>query len=255
MQSHYCQPTSGRQVDEWRSRLSAWLWPSVCVLCRGPGQPRLDLCAACAADLPRTEAVCVRCAAPLAAAPQTDLICGACLRRAPFFHAAYAPFRYGYPIDRLIQRLKYGRDGACGRVLGALLAQALAQRAPASLPQILIPMPLAARRYRERGFNQAMELARPLRSMLGLSVRNDLMVRLRETQEQAGLKQKERRRNVRGAFALCRPLAVQHAAILDDVITTGCTANEVAKVLRRAGVRKIEVWAAARTGESGALIP
>jgi ComF family protein len=175
-------------------------------------------------------------------------VCGACLRRPPFFHAACAPFRYDYPVDWLIHGLKYRREGPCGRVLGELLARRLSQRLRSALPQAIIPMPLSASRYRQRGFNQAYELARALRPALDVDVRADLVVRLRDTKEQAGLKQKDRRRNVRGAFVLQQPLPARHLAILDDVITTGSTANEVAKVLLRGGATKIEVWAVARAG-------
>ena len=239
-----CQPTPHREVDELTTRIARWLWPYVCVLCRRTAQPGLDICSACDRDLPVNELACPRCAMPLGVSADA---CGACLRRPPFFHAAYAPFRYDYPVDWLIHGLKYRREGPCGAVLGALLARRLLQRPRSALPQAIIPMPLSAPRYRQRGFNQAYELARPLRAALAIDVRADLVVRQRETMEQAGLKQKERRRNVRGAFVLRQPLPGGHFAILDDVITTGSTTSEVAKVLLRGGATRVEVWAVART--------
>jgi ComF family protein len=162
-------------------------------------------------------------------------------------HSACAAFRYAYPVDRLVQGLKYRGEASYGRVLGALLAQRLVARA-ARPPQALIPMPLSLQRYRARGFNQSHELALPLAKALHAPIRADLVVRQRETQEQAGLGALERRRNVRGAFTLCRPLELQHVAIIDDVMTTGSTANEVAKVLRRGGAMNVEVWCVARAG-------
>lgn len=243
-----CQPTTRAVVDDWRARAANWLWPSMCVLCGAAGQPDVGLCIACESDLPFNPHACVCCANPLAATVRAPYICGACLRRRPHFHAAYAPFRYGYPIDRLIHGLKYRREAACGRVLGGLLARRLLLRSTPP-PQLIIPIPLSTRRYRERGFNQAIELARPIRAALGIPVRTDLLVRQRDTKEQTGLRQKERRRNVRGAFAVAADPGARHIAILDDVITTGSTANELAKVLRRAGATKVEVWAIARTSD------
>ena len=235
------------RVDEWRRRAGRWLWPSVCLLCRGPGQSGVDLCAACEGDLPVNAHGCARCATPLASLVGVD-VCGACLRRPPLFHATFAPFLYGYPLGWLIHGLKYRREASCGRLLGQLLARRSANRSP--LPELLIPIPLSTARYRERGFNQAYEIARPLRAALDIDVRADLVVRRRDTREQTGLKQRERRRNVRGAFAVVEALPARRVAILDDVITTGSTANELAKVLRRAGATYVEVWAVARTAES-----
>ena len=240
-----CQPSIRCKVDELLSRAAERLWPTVCVLCRARGQSGLDLCPGCEADLPWNGCACVRCAAPLYA--RVDERCGACLRRPPFMHSACAAFRYAYPIDRLVQGLKYRREASYARVLGALLARRLVARA-APPPQALIPMPLSPQRYRARGFNQSYELALPVALALRVPIRADLVVRERETQEQAGLGAAERRRNVRGAFALLRPLELQHVAIIDDVMTTGSTANEVAKVLRRGGATNVEAWCVARAG-------
>lgn len=123
----------------------------------------------------------------------------------------------------------------------------LSARPHGEIPRIVIPTPLAHRRYRERGFNQSREIALPIARAFGLELRSDLMVRQRDTGEQAGLAQSERRRNVRNAFAVVKPLPAAHIAILDDVVTTGSTAGEMAKVLRRAGAERVEVWAVARS--------
>jgi ComF family protein len=144
----------------------------------------------------------------------------------------------------MVQGLKYRRDLCYGRILGQLLARHLVERS--TRPDVVIPVPLAPNRYRERGFNQARELARPLCASMGLSLRSDLVVRQRETREQAGLDRKERRKNTRDAFALVKPLHARHVAIVDDVVTTGSTVNELSKALRRAGAEWIEVWAVAR---------
>lgn len=230
--------------------LGRWLWPARCALCGRPGQPGfgdlpgLDLCAGCEADLPLNDPACEHCAEPLPRELARPVLCGACLHDPPAFDACVAPFRYAFPTDRLIQGLKYRRDLCYGRMLGQLLARHLADRS--TRPEVVIPVPLALSRYRERGFNQARELARPLCELMRLPLRSDLVVRQRETREQAGLDRKERRKNTRNAFALAAPLNARHIAIVDDVVTTGSTVNELSKVLRGGGAEWIEVWAVAR---------
>ena len=226
------------------ARLGQALWPPRCVLCSGPGVARMDLCAGCEADLPLNRHACEHCAEPMSRELPQPALCGACLRRPPRFDACVAPFIYEFPVDRMIQKLKYGHELQFGHVLGQLLAQRLACRG--SRPELVIPVPLASRRFRERGFNQARELALPLCRSLNLTLRSDLVVRRRETKEQAGLDKKERTRNTRDAFALAKPLHAKHVAIIDDVVTTGSTANALARVLRLAGAEWIEVWAVAR---------
>ncbi|HEU4653230.1 MAG TPA: ComF family protein [Steroidobacteraceae bacterium] len=238
-----CQPRLLDRVHHWL-RNAQRLWPSTCVLCRGQAQPLLDICAPCAGDLPRIAHGCPRCALPL---QHTDpgTLCGRCQNHLPNFDASFVPYRYEYPVDHLIQRLKFGNHVACGRVCGTLFAQAWRARQYRT-PELMIPVPLGSRRYRSRGYNQAHELARAISREVRIPVRTDLLARVRETTEQVGLKRKERRRNVRGAFEVTGDVSSKRVAIVDDVVTTGSTANEIARVLRRAGAEHIEVWAVAR---------
>lgn len=206
----------------------------------------MDLCPACEADLVPNGYACSTCAEPLPAAGEPS-ICGACLRHPPAFESSFVPFRYVYPIDHLVRGLKFRGELACGRVLGELFAARVLARG-AVLPELIIPVPLAQRRYRERGFNQANELALPIRRATRIPVHNDLVVRYRETAEQAALDLEGRRKNVRHAFAFVGSLPARHVAILDDVVTTGSTVREVARVLGGAGAERIEVWAVCRAG-------
>ena len=238
-----CQPQVISRVHRWLRNMQRF-WPSTCVLCRGRAQSGLDICLPCAGDLPVNDAACPRCALPLHAAP-AGVICGRCQDRLPKFDASLVPYLYAYPLDHLIQRLKFGNHVPCGRVCGTLLARALLAR-NVRLPEVIVPVPLGTRRYRRRGYNQAHEIARAISRIVGVPVRSDLLKRVRETNEQVGLKQKERRRNVRGAFAVTREIAGKRIAIVDDVVTTGSTVNEIARVLRHAGAEHIEVWAVAR---------
>jgi ComF family protein len=240
-----CQPSLQRWVDRSRRWLTQTLWPPSCLLCGGGGDVGIDLCRDCAADLPRNETPCVVCAEPLPAA-SAPRVCGACLCDPPPFCSSFVPFRYAYPLDHLVHGLKFRNELACGSVLGHLFARCLLARGE-PLPDAIVPVPLAPRRYRQRGYNQASELALAIRRATGVAVMSDVAIRQRETVEQAGLDRKARRRNVSGAFAAVAPLRARHVAILDDVVTTGSTVRELAEVLRQAGAAQVAVWAIART--------
>lgn len=164
----------------------------------------------------------------------------------------WTPFRYQNPMGRLIQAFKFGHRLDVGRVLGSLMVQARSSSVALERPQLLIPVPLHAQRLRERGYNQALELARPLGRTLGIPVDAYSCVRTRATQVQSLLPQNQRAKNVKGAFALRKPLTVRHVAIIDDVMTTGATVTEMARVLTASGVGRVEVWACARAAPAAA---
>jgi ComF family protein len=244
--AHSCQPKFKQWVDSSRRALARVLFPSNCVLCGGVGHDDIDLCHGCAADLPRNEPACPMCAEPLPAANSGTRSCGACQHDPPPFCRSFVPFRYAYPLDHLVRGLKFRKELACGRVLGQMFARSVRERTE-HMPEAIVPVPLAPRRYRQRGYNQASELALAIRRATGVPVTSDVAIRQRETAEQAGLDRKARRRNVTGAFATVAPLRARHVAILDDVVTTGSTVRELAAVLRDAGAEQVEVWAIART--------
>jgi len=200
------------------------------------------LCPGCRADLPDLGPACGRCATPLPF-PGT---CGPCLRRPPFHDAALAAFHYESPLSDLLIDLKFHGRLALARTLGELLAARL-EEADVARPGLIVPVPLHPQRLRERGYNQALELARPVARRLGVPLAPELGVRLRATASQANLDPQARRRNVRGAFGV-QGIAPASIAIVDDVITTGSTVAAFAKALRRAGARHIQVWAMARAG-------
>lgn len=226
-------------------RVRKWL-PSRCLLCGARGEKGLDLCAGCLADLPRNDCRCARCALPLESPAS---LCGRCIRRAPPWDSAWAPFRYAYPLDRLEARFKFGADLAAGRLLATLWT---ASHTAGERPQAIVPVPLHRARLRSRGYNQALELARPLAKALGIPLWRDALRRTRATDAQTELSALQRRRNVRGAFVAHFEEGVpQHVAVLDDVFTTGATLAECARVLKRAGVERVDVWALARAPAHG----
>ena len=234
-------------VDQWLRRVQAALLPPYCVLCGNPGQPpALDLCEGCAADLRRNRNPCPRCARPQPVGAPNALECPSCLRIPPPFDRAIVPYLYAYPLDRLIQAFKYRSSLAAGRVLGTLLARDVCERAGAR-PNLLVPVPLHPARHRERGFNQAFELARPMSAMLGIEIDIELCCRVRETLDQTQLSARKRRANLRQAFALREKIGASHVALIDDVVTTGSTCAELARTLKSAGLQTVEVWAVARS--------
>ena len=169
----------------------------------------------------------------------------------PEFDAALCALRYEWPLDSLVTRFKYGADLAVGHVLASVMAQQITLHlvnAASCRPQLLIPIPLHPVRLRERGFNQALELARPLSHALGIAMHAEGLRRVRATPRQTGLNALNRRRNVRGAFVPNTEVHDRHIALVDDVITTAATARECAKVLKRAGAASVQVWAVARAG-------
>ena len=170
------------------------------------------------------------------------------MRRKPYFNRVEAVFHYASPVDFLIQGIKFNGSLHYARLLGILMAQELSERYSSShsgLPQLIIPVPLHTTRLRGRGYNQALELARPIASRFDIPVDYSSCNRIRETALQSGLPAKSRRRNIKGAFRISG-LQADHVVIVDDVMTTGYTVNELARWLRAAGVGRIDVWACAR---------
>ncbi|KRA17126.1 double zinc ribbon domain-containing protein [Lysobacter sp. Root604] len=227
-------------VDGRLARLGCGLWPARCLVCGERGADGRDLCRACARALPWNRCACPRCALPLAV---PALACGRCLKRPPALDAVRAAFVYGTPLDRLLPRLKFHDDLAAGRLLAALMLDDLQRPAPAAL----IAVPLAHARLRERGYDQARELARPLARALGVPLIEGALRRTRDTPPQSSLGALARRRNLRGAFAAgFRGAAPTRVVLIDDVMTTGATLLAAAGALRRAGVARVEAWVCAR---------
>ncbi|MGH8211927.1 MAG: ComF family protein [Rhodanobacteraceae bacterium] len=233
---------TGRLVD---GELRA-LVPARCLLCGVREARGTGLCEACASELPRNEYCCARCALPM---ESPSLLCGRCIRRAPPWDSAWSPFCYAWPLDRLEARFKFGSDLAAGRVLAEAWCKSIA---PMELPHAIAPVPLHHARLRSRGYNQSLELAKHLSKSLRIPLSREILQRTRATAAQSELTAVQRRRNVRGAFvAHFNGDTPQHLAILDDVFTTGATLAECARVLKRAGVERVDVWALARAPVSG----
>lgn len=228
-------------VYKWPLWFQRQLLPCQCRLCQAPDSSDLGLCPGCLNDLPWLGSACPRCARPL---PRPDRPCGSCQTHPPAFDRAIALFRYAAPLDALLLQLKFSQAVHLARMFAALLAERVRTE---TLPDCILPVPLHPARQRERGFNQAIEIARPLAHRLGCALDLDTCLRTRATPPQSRLSAPERRRNLRGAFTLTR-VPARHLVLLDDVMTTGSTLNELALLLRQGGAERIDVWVCARTG-------
>jgi len=219
------------------------LLPPRCVLCDQPSGS-ICICEPCKNDLPRTTPQCYQCGLPLPAGH--DKTCGQCLKHPPFYDHTVSPLNYTFPTDQLVRALKFHRQLAEGRVLSHLLYEHIITGAH-TLPDQLIPVPLHRLRMIKRGFNQAFELGRYPGSMLGIPLQITSLRRKRNTRAQSGLSRGQRLSNVRGAFYWRgHKTPGRHVALIDDVMTTGTTVSECARVLKIAGAERVDVWVPAR---------
>lgn len=239
---------AGTRLPSWLGRAVGAL-PNRCAVCHAGGSgPEARLCDDCLARFAPPLPRCERCALQLPATTAT--VCGRCLREPPRWSHAVAACDYGYPWDGLLGALKFEAAIDLAPMLARQLARAVQAQAP-PVVDVLLPVPLAPRRLRERGYNQALLLARPLARRFGLRIAADALQRPVETPHQSALPREQRAANVRGAFLVDHAAAValrgRHVAVVDDVMTTGATVGEVTRVLRDVGVASVQAWVFART--------
>jgi ComF family protein len=212
-----------------------------CLLCAGPSEGAL-LCTSCDADLPHLagahRSLCDTCTLPITSGNR----CGACLTHPPAYDHVCAPYTYAFPADALVQGLKYRSMLAIAPLFGNALASNLDER-----PDVIIPMPLADARLRVRGFNQAQEIARHVANITGVPLLPRACRKVRDTAPQAALPWKERAKNVHKAFVCDEDFSGKHVAVVDDVMTTGATLNELARNLKLAGATRVTGLIVART--------
>lgn len=226
------------------NKLSQWLLPEHCILCNQMTKRDLSLCKDCEADLPIIKNACQQCARLLVDIKTDTALCGQCLIHPPFFDKTMASFAYQPPVSKIITDLKFHGNLVNAKVMGYLLLQNLKPHYE-SLPEIIIPVPLHKIRLKERGFNQALEIARLIAKLLNIPLYTDI-IRINNTPPQTGMNAKERKRNIKNAYKITKPIRCKHALIIDDVMTTGSTVNELAKLLKRNGVERVDVGCCAR---------
>ena len=222
------------------------LFPYQCILCNDKANRELDLCIECEKSLPWLKNVCFYCASPLGFTTQSA--CGACLKKPLPFYKLCVLFSYTETIKKMVIGLKFQKRLIYAHILGTLLAEKISpQYQTEKLPDVIIPAPLHRSRLYERGFNQAIELARPISKKLNIPIEYKRCKRLVNTAAQSKLPANQRADNVKNAFVAHQDLAYKHIALLDDVMTTGHTLIEMSRALYYVGVKRIDVWCCART--------
>lgn len=221
-----------------------------CLFCHGPTPAHCDVCSHCESDLPWLHHGCRTCAEPLADIRES--LCIRCQRELPAIDQCLAPFQYRFPISQLILAMKeQPRPELLSSLSRWLIQQISQQRHP--LPDLLLPVPMHAGRQIERGFNQAGILAHRLGRALKIPVRQDLLTKRKATVEQKTLSREQRQRNLASAFKLERVTLLRmkprprHIALVDDVVTTGATSAQLAALLKKSGIARVDVWALAKT--------
>lgn len=227
-----------------------------CLLCDETTESkRLPICTDCESELPWLREHCSVCALPMHGA---ELICGECQKHPPVFDKVVAPWSYSFPVDSMINRFKHHAQWPLGRLLGDLLGDYVQHNLDDGLarPDLLLPVPLTPQRQRQRGFNQAQMLATSLSNHLHIPVLNHGLTRIIEAPAQQGLDAATRKKNLRKAFLVAPETQFQglHLALVDDVLTTGATAQSLSRLLLKAGAARVEVYCLARTPKPGTLL-
>lgn len=223
------------------------LFPPNCVVCGHLTFRQIAICHACEVELPQLEPGCQKCALPLMSEIGRHAICGKCLKNPPPFDQTLALYHYAPPIRQLLHSLKFNSNLSYSRVLGQLMIPSIEQHySTCNLPESIIPMPLHPTRLRQRGFNQALEIAKPIAKKLKVPINYSQAHRIRATLAQTLIPAKLRYKNVKNAFQV-KPFKATHVAVVDDVMTTGFSASELCIALRRIGITRIDLWCCART--------
>lgn len=237
-------------LRDWFSKFHNIIFSNICLFCGDKSRRAIALCLACENDLPWQQKVCLQCAMPLETTQSTsEDICAECLKSPPLFQRSLALFNYEFPINHIITLLKFHAHLEYAKLLSDLMTEKIIHHwyRQHDFPEVIIPVPLHEKRLRERGFNQAIELSRSITKKLSLKIDIKSCQRVRLTAIQSELPASLRLKNMRNAFVVNDPSPWKHVAILDDVMTTGSTVAELAKVLKKRGVERIDVWCCART--------
>jgi ComF family protein len=213
-----------------------------CLLC--DLQSAQLICDACYLTLPFHQTGCLSCG--LKIIPGNDRgICSHCLSEPPAFDYVHALFDYATPISSLITQLKFQGNLTIAKLFAHYWIGYLKNNR-STLPECIIPTPLHYKRLQERGFNQALEIAKPIGKFFNIPIDIRSCIKLKNTQPQSSLSADKRRKNLKNAFALSHSIEAKHVVILDDVMTTGNTISEISILLKKSGVEQVGVWCCAR---------
>jgi len=242
-----------RFISSIFNSLYDWLLPPCCILCGYATHCSHNICIRCQQNLPILPNCCQQCARFLPVVINTvintPLTCGACLNNPPPFDRTYALFPYEPPITQLVINLKFQHQFSVAKAMGDLFIQKLqVWYANQPLPDLIIPIPLHPKRLRERGYNQALEIARPIANTFAIPIDYHSAKRIKHTFAQSSLVAADRKQNMENAFKISGDYSGLTIAVIDDVITTGHTITECCKALKQHGAKHIDVWCCARRG-------
>lgn len=224
---------------EFKKLISTFSTKSACYFCLSPTDAAW--CKQCDFDFIKHSLRCPKCAKP----HYGPTICGKCIVSPPLFCTTTVLFNYAYPVKKIVLNFKFGKRAELATLFSDRLLDKIISKG--KLPETLVPVPLHKKRQAQRGYNQSLELAKHLAKKLGIPVNTNLCKRIVNTDPQSELPIKSRQKNVKDAFALNNDNIPKHIAIIDDVITTGSTINEISKLFKKAGCERIDIWAIART--------
>lgn len=217
-----------------------------CILCSSRTKTHFGLCKPCENDLPKIGKHCETCALPLNS--NTHEICGQCLKQKPHFDRIITPYYYQEPLVQIIKIFKFNQRPPLANLLANFLIAELQHFYRTNpLPEIIIPVPLHPKRLWTRGYNQTVEIAKPIAKKFAIPLNHQVCTRIKNTPPQHQLKAKQRRNNLKNAFFIDKSIQGSHIALVDDIVTTGSTVNEISKLLKKYGCKHISVWCCART--------
>jgi ComF family protein len=234
------------RLNNWLNNAQSYIYPHTCFLCEQSSNIGMDLCDDCLNDFHPINQHCACCSIKLSADTSftPGFICGRCLNSTPYYDKIRTLYHYSDATQFLIQSLKYNAKHSCAKIIGTLMAKQLSDLN--EKPDALIAVPLHPKRLIERGFNQSDLIAQHIHQTLNIPLLGHQLQRVTNTVSQATLKAPERRKNLKNAFHYKPSRAYRSIAVIDDVVTTGSTANEIAKTLKLAGIERVEIWAFAR---------
>ena len=237
------------------------LFPSRCLLCQKTiisrsereSDEKIEICHKCLTALSYNKIFCNRCAVPLVAEGSGSVYCGRCIKKSPAFDYVYSPLCYENDVVRLVHQLKFNKKITFARTLGEMMLDCwlskIEEKNSGDVREkidCLLPVPLHRSRMQQRGFNQSIELSRVISKKLNVPIECSAVSRMRSTESQSGLSFTQRRKNIKGAFEIVQKISASHVLIVDDVMTTGSTVDELAHVLKQQGVKQVGVLCLAR---------
>lgn len=220
---------------------------SNCVLCGEFVTGNISLCLGCKAALPRIDYACKKCGIPLEKQGTQNELCGQCIQTPSEVDYTVSLYHYENPVSYLIGQMKFQQQLTCAAILGDLLCSESNHFLRKNfLPEAILPVPLHNSRLVKRGFNQTLEISREIARQKKIPLLLDAVKRIKNTEAQTHLNKQQRLSNIKGCFKLLKDIDASHVVIVDDVITTGATTNELAILLKTAGVTTVGVWSVAR---------